>query len=180
MSRITFPRPVIIVYRRLPNDVREFPGLLRQATSNRLVIECPIVISEPRTVTGKTVADNGYLAIWFIYKQRWYDIGKFYDRTRKWVGYYCDILKPVSRLMRGQCRTTTLTDLFLDLWMFPNGKYSILDENELADALAKNLISRTLAQQARRQMSSLIGLVQTGRFPPSSIKKIEPLERMTD
>lgn len=177
MPRDQLPRPVTILYRRLPNDIREFPGILREETSTRLVIESSIVVERPVRCSGKTIADNGYLAIWFIFKSKWYDLGKFYDMERKWVGYYCDIIKPVNNLLSDCTRTTMITDLFLDVWITPDGECFLLDEDELEHALKKQHISTALARQAREQATSLIHSVRGGRFPPSSIRKTEPLEK---
>jgi predicted RNA-binding protein associated with RNAse of E/G family len=173
MHRNTIPRPVTIVYRRLPRNVRRFPGTLREANSRRLVIESPIKVTSPVRFKGKVVADNGYTAIWFVYRNRWYDIARFYDKKRKWIGYYCDIVKPVSRLMNGPSKTTMLTDLFLDLWITPEGRYYVLDEDELEDALDKGSISKPLAEQARKQMKALIRRVSSGRFPPENVRKTQ-------
>lgn len=175
MSKEALPRPVNIVYRRLPNDIRVFPGILREARSDRLMIESPVLVSHPIRLSGKVIADRGYLAIWFIYKGKWYDVGKFYDRARNWVGYYCDIVKPVSRLLSSRSRTTMLTDLLLDLWITPEGKHFLLDEDELENALKRGYISKSLARETRRQMSSLIQILQARQFPPPSVRKAEPL-----
>lgn len=177
MSNQTLPRPVNIVYRRLPVNVREFPGVLRKATSTQLIIESSLVVSNPRQISGKVIADSGYLAIWFIFKNKWYDVGKFYDRDRKWIGYYCDIVKPVARLLGSRARTTTLTDLFLDLWITPEGRYFALDEDELQNALERGRISSPLANQAQKQLATLIQMVEEHRFPPRAVRNIEPLAK---
>lgn len=177
MSRSQLPRPVTIVYRRLPNDIRQFPGILREATSTRLMIESPIVVGRPLRCSGKIIADDGYLAIWFVFKSRWYDVGKFYDTGRKWVGYYCDIVKPVRKLLSGPTKTTIIADLFLDLWITPDGECFLLDEDELEQALKRHQISRALARIAGKQMDSLINSVRVGRFPPPSIRKMGLLAR---
>jgi hypothetical protein len=105
------------VYRRLPNDARQLPGVLRQVSAARLVIESPIVVERPQRVFGRVIADSGFLAIWFLYRNRWYDVGKFYDRQRNLVGYYCDIIKPLTKVLRTPGKTSRITDLFLDLWI---------------------------------------------------------------
>lgn len=124
MPKLSMPRQMTIVYRRLPKDIREFPGLLRQSTVSKLVIESPISVNRPIRVGGEIIADCGYLSIWFIYRDRWYDVGKFYDAAGRWLGYYCDILKPVKKLLATSSRTVTLTDLFLDLWIARDGRSS--------------------------------------------------------
>lgn len=172
-------RPITIVYRRLPSDIREFPGILLEATSNRLVVESPIKPTRPLKVFGRVIADEGYLAIWFIYRNRWYDIGKFYDRSKKRIGYYCDIVKPVRKLLDGASRTTVLTDLFLDLWIAADGQHVILDEDELERALSRHEISKSLAGRARKEIAALLQRVDTDRFPLISVRKVRLSETDT-
>lgn len=64
------PRAITIVYRRLHDNVRGFLGTLLEATANRLIVESPIKCTRPLKVSGKVIADEGYLAIWFIYRNR--------------------------------------------------------------------------------------------------------------
>jgi len=171
----TIPREMTIVYRRLPHDVREYPGVLREATASKLVIESPLTVDHPIRVSGEIIADTGYLSIWFVYRNRWYDVGKFYDGNRRWVGYYCDIIKPLRKLLASPSRTKTLTDLFLDLWITKDGQVSVLDEEELANALMNHVISSRLAHDARKRMKSLMRKVKADQFPPPQVRKIEPL-----
>jgi len=175
----SLPRPVRIVYKRLPNDIREIPGVLRKATSQWLIIESPIVVPYPMRLSRRVVADAGYLAIWFVYRGRWYDVGKFFDRERNCVGYYCDIVKPTKQLLRGMTKTTMITDLFLDLWIWPDGQYIVLDEDEFKHGLHEGHISRFLASEARKQLTLLTKKVASKRFPPEYVQGIEPLSENT-
>ena len=175
MSLGRLPRRVTIQYRRLPSRVRQFQGILREETSNRLVIEQQLRVRKPRREFGKVVVGKGYLAVWFIFRGRGYDVSKFYDRKRRFTGYYCDIIRPITRLLSNATKTSIMTDLFLDLWITPDGKYLVLDEDELEEALAKHVISSSLARQARRELQLLIQLTKSGRFPPASVRRIEPL-----
>lgn len=168
---------ITIVYRRLPNDIREFAGLLREATRSKLVIESTISVDRPIMVSGEVVADTGYSSIWFVYTNKWYDIGKFYDRSGRWLGYYCDIIKPVKKLLIDSSRTVTLTDLFLDLWITREGRAFILDEEELCHALENRLISRTLAHEAEKRIRWLYRRTEVGRFPPEEIRAIQLLAK---
>lgn len=168
-------REISIIYRRLPHDIREFPGVLRRATASKLVIESPILTDQPISVSGEIIADKGYVAIWFVYRDKWYDIGKFYDRARRWIGYYCDIIKPVKKLLTEPSRTVTLTDLFLDLWIDREGRDFVLDEQELDKALEKHQISSSLAREARSQIRFLVRRAKTGQIPSSEIRKIKLL-----
>jgi predicted RNA-binding protein associated with RNAse of E/G family len=177
LTTTSVSRDITIVYRRLPDDAREFPSVLRKATESKLIIESPIIVDRPIKVSGETIADAGYLAIWFVYKNRWYDVGKFYDQTQRWIGYYCDILKPVKKLFKTNSRTVTLTDLFLDLWISKSGHAFVLDEEELEDAIRTRNISANLAQEARRHIHALMRRVNAGHFPSSEVRAIEPLRK---
>lgn len=179
MSLNKLPRRVTIQYRRLPGRIRRFQGLLREESSNRLVIEQQLRVRNPRRKFGRIVVAKGYLAEWFIFRRKWYDVGKFYDRRGRFTGYYCDIIRPVSRLLSNPLKTSIITDLFLDLWITPDGKCIALDEDELQRALAKHMISHSLAARARRELQDLIQLTRSGRFPPASIRKINPLNIAT-
>ena len=169
------PRPVDIIYRRLPSDVRELPGILRQATPARLVIESPIRVQTPQRIQRRVIADSGFLAIWFVYRHKWYDVGKFYDRARNLVGYYCDIIKPLNKLLRTPTKTNMITDLFLDLWITPEGDYIVLDEDEFENAIKRGYLPKNLGNQTWKQMNSLIRAFRAGRFPPVAVQKVEPL-----
>jgi len=177
MLKSTIPREITIVYRRLPNDLREFPGVLREATKKKLVIESTISVDRPINVSDEVVADTGYFSIWFVYTNRWYDIGKFYDRSGRWVGYYCDIIKPVKKLLIDSSRTVTLTDLFLDLWITRDGRAFILDEEELHKALENRSIPSSLAHEAERRIRSLHRRTKARRFPPPEVRAIQPLAK---
>lgn len=170
------PRIISIVYRRLPDNVREFPGLLRYATSRSLIIETRLAPLKPVRVSGRVIVDVGYLAVWFILKDKWYDVGKFYDRSGNWLGYYCDIIKPVSKLLENHSRTVEMTDLCLDLWIDTEKKFVVLDEEEFQACLKKQYITIDTARRAREQLNSLIRMVQAHSFPPRAVRAIEPTE----
>ena len=180
LMKSIIPREMTVVYRRLPDYVREFPGVLREATASKLVIESPISVDRPLKVSGAIIADTGYSSIWFVYRNKWYDVGKFYASAWRWIGYYCDIVKPVKMLLAGASRTVTLTDLFLDLWVTRDGRTFVLDEEELTNALKKHIVSTRLAHGAREQILSLTRRVRAGQFPPPEVRMIQLLKMVVD
>jgi len=138
------------------------------------VIEQHVRVRNPRREFGRVIVANGYLAVWFIFRGKWYDVGKFYDRNGKFTGYYCDIIRPVARLLSATSKTSIVTDLFLDLWISREGRCVVLDEDEFDRALVKHTISPTLASKARRELRALIRLAKAGSFPPKSIRRFQP------
>ena len=168
--KVTPPRPISIMYRRPPGTALTFPGLLTNITANYLAIQSQLTVSKPRRVAGHVIADTGYWSIWFVFRDKWFDVGKFYDRSGKWLGYYCDIIKPVKRLMRGS-RTTVLTDLFLDVWITSTGEVYLLDKDELQDAIQQDLIPESLAARAQKQAQLLVRNIRRKNFPPNYVRE---------
>ena len=153
--------------------MRHFHGVLREESEKRLVIEQRLRVRTPRYGDGRVIAANGYVAVWFIFKRKWFDVGKFYDRNGVFIGYYCDIIRPVSKLLSSASKTSIITDLFLDLWINGNGAYVVLDEDQLERAIARHFISRSLAARARDEIRVLVRGTKAGYFPPKSVKRFQ-------
>ena len=175
MMKQELPRSISILYRRPPHHAVKYPGLLLDVTKQSLTIQSRLQPAHPRHVAGRTIAASGYWAIWFVFKDKWFDIGKFYDESKNWLGYYCDIVKPISRLMSGSS-TGILTDLFLDIWINHDDEVYILDEDELEDALIHGFISKRLAEKARSQVKLLVRKARRQEFPSAQVKKAALLE----
>jgi len=169
------PRPVTIQYRRLPNRLRHFRGILRAESKDWLVIEHQLRMRSPKRIFGRTAVSDRYLALWFIRRGKWYDIGKFYNKKGKFAGYYCDIIRPVAKLLSNASKTSIITDLFLDLWIGADGRRLVLDEDELRIALAKHIISTRLARRARIELLTLLQAAQAGHFPPRYVRRFQPV-----
>ena len=86
------------------------------------------------------------------------------------TGYYCDIVVPLKLLDDGGVE---LTDLFLDLWVSPDLKYKVLDEEELEEAFRKAWITKPLYDRAKKELRKLISVVKRGKFPPYSVRCLE-------
>jgi predicted RNA-binding protein associated with RNAse of E/G family len=173
--RRELPRAISIVYRRPPSPPQIFPGVLRKVTDDFVIIQSRLSVSQPRRVLDTIIADNGYWAIWFVFRGKWFDVGKFYDKSGNWLGYYCDIMEPVTRMVWGS-RTTVITDLFLDLWITPHNDYYVLDESEFENAISSRFISRSVGEKARSQLQLLIRKIRRRDFPPSQVREIELLQ----
>ena len=82
------------------------------------------------------------------YSDRWYNIFEIYDRDDRLLkGIYCNISQPA----RFTDRRIEYVDLFLDLWVSPDGTQVVLDEDEF---LAAHLDS-FIRQAARRGLAEL-------------------------
>lgn len=122
---------------------------------------------------GEEVIADGYRAIWFLFKDQPYDIGRFYRPDGSWTGYYVDVLEPV-RWQGAEAETLEpLVDLFLDLWIAPDGSYEVLDEDEFEEALRLGHITDVQAEHARRVLHDIVDRVQTADFLPDVVTRAD-------
>ncbi len=153
---------VELIYKRPPARVNYFQQNLLYEDDDIIVTTQRIKPSNPIVIDGVTVLGDNYRAVWFVFANRWYDIGKIYNLEDDFTGYYCDIILPMKR-------TDThfeITDLFLDLWVSPDGSYQVEDADEFESAIAQNWIQTDLADQARKALQDLIAQIEAGAFPP--------------
>ena len=74
--------------------------------------------------------------------------------------WYCDI---IEHSIDGE--TYTLTDLLVDVKVYDDGKYEVLDLDELEEALQKNIITKAQYDDALRKLNELVEVIEEGKFP---------------
>ena len=154
-----------LIYTRLPDRVSHFQQNLLHEDDEVIVTTQYLKPSQPIVIDGVTVLGDNFNAVWFIFANRWYDIGKIYNLDNQFTGYYCDIILPMKR-------TEThieITDLFLDLWVSQDGSYQILDADEFESAIRNHRIQADLADQARKALQDVISEIESGAFPPKIV-----------
>ena len=97
----------------------------------------------------------------FMFYEEHFSIMRFVDDDRQVLGVYTDIATPLRRMGEQY----HLTDLCLDLWLAPDERISILDEDEFEQACEDGLIEPGLAQTARLCLQRLVAEAETGIFP---------------
>ncbi|MEM2886276.1 MAG: DUF402 domain-containing protein [Thermoproteota archaeon] len=115
---------------------------------------------------GRIVLDDGYDAVWFVYRGKYHDIGVIKDLEGDFTGYYCDVILPIA----GRNGSYEVTDLFLDLWITPDGRAFVLDEDEFEEAVSKNWVSQKVARVAEKELERMIRGVAEGKFPPRLVR----------
>lgn len=94
---------------------------------------------------------------WF-YSDRWYNIFEMHDvDDDHLVGWYCNVTRPAHLA----ADTIRADDLALDVFVAPDGRISVLDEDEFA---ALPLDDSTRAQ-ARQALFDLLDRIQARRAP---------------
>lgn len=163
---------ITLTYRRLPDRVNYFEQQLLYKDKEVIVTTQTVTPSDPIIINGETVLDDNFNVIWFVFSGLWYDIGKIYNLNNEWTGYYCDIILPVER----ENEKFEIVDLFLDLWISPDGTYEIQDEDEFDTALENGIIDTDLAEKARIALNKLIDEVESGNFPPEFVRNFKTKE----
>lgn len=125
-------------------------------------------MSTPLHVQDRVVLEDGAPVVWLTFPGAWHDIGRFHDRQGRFTGIYANILTPVEFL---DDHTWSTTDLFLDVFVAPDGEAHLLDADELAGAEAEGWIDAGLAMAARREADRLLALARAGHWPPPVVEQ---------
>ncbi len=155
---------------RPPDRRISFESLLLEARDDLMVVAHASSPSKPVQYLGEIVLDVGYWTVWFLFKGQSFDVGRFYRPDGTWTGYYVDVLEPVSWKASDPHTLEPITDLFLDLWIAPNGKYIVLDEDEFTEAVTLGHVSSAQAKHARAVLQELIKAIEQNAFPPPAAR----------
>jgi predicted RNA-binding protein associated with RNAse of E/G family len=161
---------VSFVFLRPPDRRVLMRTRLVEARDDLIVVRHEISPSKPLRHLGEVVMDRGYQAMWFLFKDQPYDVGCFYRPDGTWTGYYSDVLEPVRWRGADPKTLEPLVDLFLDLWIAPDGGYVILDEDEFAEAIEAGRLTEEQITHARRVIEELTEATRRGLFPPQVVK----------
>lgn len=148
-----------------------FNSLLLTATEDTIVVAHESSPSKRVEYLGEIVLDVGYWSVWFLFQGQPFDVGRFYRPDGTWTGYYVDILEPVRWTASDPHTLAPITDLFLDLWIAPNGRYVVLDEDEFEEAARLGHLSRAQIDHARKVLQELIDATERGTFPPLAVRE---------
>lgn len=173
-KRNSFPREIKgnfhLRYIRLPNHILDlYDDLVYR--SEKVIVAKSIITSDNSVIfDGEVVLTRGFQIVYFELTGKWFAIGKIRDMQGRHTGYYCDIVTPPRLLEDGGIE---LTDLFLDLWVSPDLRYKILDEEELENAYRKGWIPKQLYEKAKKELNKLVHIVKQRKFPPYYIRHLE-------
>lgn len=157
---------VTIDYHRLPNRVQRFEQTLVLQTTEFIVTYLEEAqLDRPLLAGGRAILEPGAPVVWFTYPDEWHDVGRFHLADGRFTGVYANMLTPM-RIHGSRWETT---DLCLDIWLAPGGTVELLDEEELAEAVARGWIDEATAARARRQAARLIQESEVGAWPPPHV-----------
>lgn len=167
------PPLVHIHYRRPPDRTDVYvQELVLDRPDVKVTFQPETPIPRPVLVDGVSILDPGAPAVWFTFPGAWHDIGRFHREDGSFTGLYANILTPCllhpPDVDRGILRWDT-TDLFLDVWMSPDGAVRILDEPDLEAALETGWVTAAEAERARSEVNRIVDDAGKGRWPPAVV-----------
>lgn len=162
-----------LVYCRPPDRVSRIPTRVLSVDSTTVRWLNELAPREALRFDGEVVMDRGGWAVWFVGNGASYDLGKVYSADGRHTGYYVDVLEPVRWQGDDLATIEPLTDLFLDLWVAPDGRWQILDEPEFQEAEERGWITQQQAAHARRTLEQLVELAQADRLVTPEMREFE-------
>lgn len=117
-----------------------------------------VLITKWNTIRPKKTLHHGY-SCYFL--DRGFKVSKFYDHEGKLISWYCDI---IDQRYDPETDTYVITDLLIDIIVYPDGSVRVVDLDELADACRDHLITPEQMQLALRRTDKLLNLIYKNSF----------------
>lgn len=171
----SLPPPVVhIHYLRPPDRTEVFrQHLVLDRGEVKVTLAQDLAFDPPIEIEGVVALETGSCAVWFTFPEAWHDIGLFYLADGTFTGTYANILTPPSIEAGHVWRTT---DLFLDVWVEPGGRLSVLDREQFDEAVAAYWIDEDTAARALDEVEAIVEGYGAGHWPPAVVREW-PLDR---
>ena len=142
------------IYRKryIPNEIIDISGDKVESVNENLLITSWLPI-HPRNDVAFGMS--------YAYLKKGWKISKFYDKDKNFLYWYCDIIDAQIK-----DEEYILVDLLVDIKVYPDGRYEILDEEELDEALNEGLITKEQKEEALNKLNALLEIIKKGEFPP--------------
>lgn len=143
---------------------RRWHAVLIQQKDSLLILDAKFEDEVQHDLLGTLL--RGTKSLEYYWLDRWYSIFRFSEPTGELRNFYCNInLPPV--LQEG---TLSYIDLDIDVLVYPDLSYQILDEDEFAVNALRYNYPAELQAQAQRALHELITLVEERQFPFEDLK----------
>jgi uncharacterized protein len=133
-----------------------YEGEVAHADDRMVVLRCTWTRVEPLDL-GPFVLEAGDVFLEHYYRDEWFNIFQIHDVGGALKGWYCNVTEP-AEIQSGAVRWL---DLALDLLVLPDGRATVVDEEEF-EALA---LSPEKARRARVALARLQQWVREGHPP---------------
>ena len=116
------------------------------------------------------IADSGWLWTRFWLTETETLLDRIFDASQQPVGIHVDVTLPLVRVTR-QWYTT---DLYMDIWITPDGQVTLLKEDAFEQACREQRLSTGDIQKAESTVRDLTRRIAAHQFPPSWVMQYRP------
>ena len=125
---------------------------------NILLAEDTLIVTSWKTLKPRKDISFGYSA---YFMDKGFKVSKMYNSNHELVYWYCDI---IDTEYDQTTNTYVFQDLLADVLIYPDGSVKVVDLDEIADLLDKNVIDANIASKALRTLNNLLQLIYQGGF----------------
>ncbi len=125
--------------------------------------------SLPRAFGSAQIAGPGYVWFRFWLPEQDQVVEKYFDPSGRSVGMYVPVTEELER--RGDLWRTV--ELVLALWIQPNGRVSVLREDDFDEAVAREILTPVAVERAERRIRELTTAIAQEQFPPPLVRNFE-------
>lgn len=137
-------------------EVWQYPATVLARYDNAIRLEAPF--NRDDMDLGYATFERGDRFVETFFSDRWYNIFAIYGRRNGTLkGWYCNICRPAEIT----ASAVSCEDLALDLWVDPDGRCLVLDEEEFA----ASPLPAGDRRQAREALQELQNLAACGQLP---------------
>lgn len=150
-----------IVVRKLNYEGKEtwrWSGRLVDRRDGVMVVDA--LFNAPARDLGYMKLDSTDLFHEFYYAGRWFNVFQVFGADGALKGWYCNVCKPAEF----QDHQIDFVDMVLDVFVYPDGKLLVLDEDDFAENEA-GLYSPEDAREAKSAVDQLVAMVKRREDP---------------
>ncbi|HOQ37235.1 MAG TPA: DUF402 domain-containing protein [Acetivibrio sp.] len=152
-------KPIILRKRYIPSEIIDISGDELLLRDDNLLVTRWKPIKERQDISG---------GMSFTFLKEGYKVSKFFGASGEFKYWYCDIINVLYEELQDRY---TLVDLLVDVKIMPDGQVEVLDLDELAEALEKNIITKEEAVKSLYTLNKILKMVYEGKFPPDLCQK---------
>ena len=123
---------------------------------------------EPERLGSVVIADEGHVWVRFWLPEDDAVVTRFFDADLMPAGMYVDVTMPLLRREQGY---ETL-DLYLSLWIMPDGRVTVLGEQEFERAVSDGTLAPGEVRWAEYHLRELTAKIARGIFPPPLVRNL--------
>jgi uncharacterized protein len=127
-----------------------YNGKILERLHSEVIIEATWTL--PDRDLGYTRFETGDQFVEYYYTDRWFNIFAIANREGIHKGWYCNITEPAHISID----TITQIDLYLDVWINPEGETLLLDEDEFETATILSEQQRIGARQGLQELLQML------------------------